>query len=46
VVRYEWDIPIALPEKTDIEARAIALAGTNFYTTAAFEGMYIKNSGE
>jgi hypothetical protein len=46
VFRYEWDIPIALPEKTDIEARAIALAGTNFYVTASFEGMYIKNSGE
>jgi hypothetical protein len=46
VFRYEWDIPIALPEKTDIEARAIALSGSNFYVTAAFEGMYIKNSGE
>lgn len=46
VFRYEWDIPIALPEKTDIEARAIALSGSNFYVTASFEGIYIKNSGE
>ena len=46
VFRYDWEIPLAIPEKSDIEARAIALAGTNFYVTAAFEGMYIKNSGE
>jgi hypothetical protein len=46
VFRYDWEIPIALPEKSDIEARAIALSGSNFYVTAAFEGIYIKNSGE
>lgn len=46
VFRYDWEIPLAISEKSDIEARAIALAGTNFYVTAAFEGMYIKNSGE
>ena len=46
VFRYDWEIPIAIPEKSDIEARAIALSGTNFYVTASFEGMYIKNSGE
>jgi hypothetical protein len=46
VFRYDWEIPLAIPEKTDIEARAIALAGSNFYVTASFEGIYIKNSGE
>lgn len=46
VFRYDWEVPLALPEKSDIEARAIALSGSNFYVTAAFEGMYIKNSGE
>ena len=43
IFRYEWEYPIALPEKTDIEARAIALSGTNFYVTASFEAVYIKN---
>lgn len=46
VFHYDWEVPLAIPEKSDIEARAIALAGTNFYVTAAFEGIYIKNSGE
>lgn len=44
-VQYDFEIPLAVPEKSDIEARAIALSGTNFYTTASFEGIYIKNSG-
>lgn len=43
VFRYEWQYPLELPEKTDIEARAIALAGTNFYVTASFELIYIKD---
>jgi hypothetical protein len=43
VVPYDFEVPLAIPEKTDIEARAIALAGTNFYITASFEGIYIKN---
>lgn len=44
VIPYDFEIPLAVPEKSDIEARAIALAGTNFYTTASFEGIYIKNT--
>jgi hypothetical protein len=44
-IQYDFELPLALPEKADIEARAIALSGTNFYVTASFEGMYIKNSG-
>jgi hypothetical protein len=45
VIPYDFEIPLVVPEKSDIEARAIALAGTNFYTTASFEGIYIKNDG-
>ena len=43
--RYDWEIPVPIPEKSDIEARAIALNGSGFYVTAAFEGIYIKNNG-
>jgi hypothetical protein len=41
VFGYDFEVPLAIPEKTDIEARVIALAGTNFYITASFEGIYI-----
>jgi hypothetical protein len=44
-IQYDFELPLALPEKSDIEARAIALSGTNFYVTSSFEGVYIKNSG-
>lgn len=44
VIPYNFQTPLAVPEKSDIEARATALAGTNFYTTASFEGIYIKNN--
>lgn len=44
-IPYDFEIPLAIPEKTDIEARAIALSGSNFFVTASFEGIYIKNSG-
>jgi len=43
-VPYDFEVPLAIPEKTDIEARAIALEGTNFYATASFEGIYIRNT--
>lgn len=43
VIQYDFETPLALPEKTDIEARCIALSGTNFYVTASFEITYIKN---
>lgn len=45
VFRYDWEIPLAVTEKSDIQAKAIALSGTNFYVTASFEGIYIKNDG-
>lgn len=41
-IGYDFEIPLAVQEKTDIEARAIALSGTNFYVTAAFEGIYVQ----
>lgn len=44
VIQYDFEIPLAIPEKSDIEARVIALAGTNFYITASFEGVYILNT--
>jgi hypothetical protein len=40
-IPYDFEIPLALPEKTDIEARAIAVSGTNFFVTSSFEGIYI-----
>jgi hypothetical protein len=43
VIAYDFEIPLPIAEKSDIEARAIALSGTNFYVTASFEGVYIKN---
>lgn len=43
VISYNFEVPLVIPEKSDIEARAIALAGSNFYLTASFEGIYIKN---
>ena len=43
VIPYDFEIPLAIPEKSDIEARVIALSGSNFYVTASFEGVYIKN---
>jgi hypothetical protein len=43
VFGYDFEVPLAVREKSDIEARSIALAGTNFYITASFEGIYIKN---
>ena len=44
-IQYDFELPLALPEKSDIEAQAIALSGSNFYVNASFEGMYILNSG-
>lgn len=42
-VNYNFILPLAVPEKSDIETRAIALSGSNFYVTASFEIIYIKN---
>jgi hypothetical protein len=40
---FNFILPLAIPEKSDIETRAIALSGSNFYVTASFEVLYIKN---
>jgi len=45
VIQYDFEIPLAIPAKADIEARVIALSGTNFYITSSFEGVYIENTG-
>lgn len=42
-IPFDFEYPLALPEKTDIEARAIALSGSNYYATATFDVVYIKN---
>jgi hypothetical protein len=44
LIPYDFEVPLAIQQKSDIEARAIALTGSNFYTTASFEGVYIKNT--
>lgn len=43
-VPFDFEYPIALPEKTDVEVRAIAINGLNFYCTATFELVYIENA--
>jgi hypothetical protein len=43
-VPFDFECPIALPEKTDIEVRGIAINGSNFYCTATFELIYIENA--
>lgn len=42
-IPFNFEYPLALPEKTDIEARAAAISGSNYYTTATFDIVYIKN---
>lgn len=42
-IPFDFEYPLVLPEKTDIEARAIAISGSNFYATATFDVIYIKN---
>ncbi len=42
-VPFDFEYPLALPEKTDLEARAISISGSNFYVTATFDILYIKN---
>lgn len=45
IVDYSFDYPIALPEKTDIEARATATVGAHI-CTAFFEMLLVKNNGQ
>jgi len=41
---FDFAYPISFPEKTDIEARALALSGTGFYVAATFDLIYIQNA--
>ena len=43
---FNFEYPIAFPEKTDIEARALALSGTGFYVAATFDLIYIKDDSQ
>jgi hypothetical protein len=45
VVEYEFDYPLAFPEKTDIEARAIASSGTHA-VSAYLQLILIKDNGQ
>ena len=42
-IAFDFEVPIAFPEKTDIEARALS-SGSNNLIFADFEMIYIKNS--
>lgn len=42
LINYPFEIPLALPEKTDVEARAVS-SGTNNAVSATFTIIYIKN---
>ena len=45
-VTREFSVPLPIPEKTDIEFRAIASsANANLRVSATFESIYIKNDG-
>jgi hypothetical protein len=43
-VSFDFEYPLAFPEKSDIEARAIALSGSGFYVSATFDLIYIQNA--
>lgn len=42
-IAFDFEVPLAFPEKTDIEARAVS-SGANNLIFADFEMIYIKNS--
>ena len=42
-IAFDFEVPVAFPEKTDIEARALS-SGSNNLIFADFEMIYIKNS--
>jgi hypothetical protein len=45
-VSFNFEYPLAFPEKSDIEARAIALSGSGFYVSATFDLIYIKDDSQ
>ena len=42
-VDFNWEAPLIIPEKTDIEARAIVSKSQDNAVAATFEGILIKN---
>jgi hypothetical protein len=43
-VDFDWELPLKIPEKTDIEARAIASSASTMAVAATFEGILIDNA--
>ena len=43
-VDFDWEIPLRIPEKTDIEARAVASSASTQAVAATFEGILIDNA--
>lgn len=43
-VQFDFEYPLALPEKTDLESRAVALSGSGFYVASTFDLVYIQNA--
>ena len=41
---FDWEIPLAIPEKSDIEARAICSKAQTNAVAASFEGILIRNA--
>ena len=43
-IDFDWELPLAIPEKTDIEARAICSKAQANAVAASFEGILIRNA--
>jgi len=42
-IDFDWEVPLQVTEKTDIEARAVASSAANTAVSATFEGVLIEN---
>jgi hypothetical protein len=43
-IDFDWEVPLQLPEKTDIEASAVASSASTTAVSATFEGILIDNA--
>lgn len=43
-IDFDWEVPLQVTEKTDIEARAVASSAANTAVSATFEGILIDNA--
>lgn len=43
-IDFDWEVPLQVTEKTDIEARAVASSAANTAVSATFEGVLIDNA--